>query len=185
IPVSRLSEEYILQLGTVDSGSTVKFGTYLTPELPGCVKPIYADVTNFDFYDMIIGTPTMWANKVLLDFDESQVIFNGVALPAKGKQCAVYSDTDIPTLRQNWYDNYHDMVDGTPNKLLPFWDVNHEIHLIGGTEHYKYHLPKCPDSLCSQFHEKCEHYQNTGWWEPCSATQAAPLLCLCKKDGQL
>ncbi|KAF8991784.1 hypothetical protein BDQ17DRAFT_1254531 [Cyathus striatus] len=156
IPISQLSKEYILQLGTVGSRSTVKFGTYLNPDLPECVKPIYVDVANFDYYDMIIGTPTMLANKVLLDFDKSQVIFNGIAIPAVEVDL---SDTDdIPDLWQNWYNNYQDIVNGTPDKLLPFQDVNHEIHLIDESKQYKYHFPKCPNSLHSQFHEKCEQY---------------------------
>jgi len=32
---------------------------------------------------------------------------------------------------------------------------------------------------------KINCYVNAGWWEPKSVTQAAPLLCISKKDGKL
>jgi hypothetical protein len=49
---------------------------------PGIDKIIYLDVANFDRYDMIIGTPFMRENKVLLDFESNRIIMNGVATPA-------------------------------------------------------------------------------------------------------
>jgi hypothetical protein len=48
-------------------------------ETPGAKDVIYVDIVNFDHYDMIIGTPFMRKNKVLLDFEKNQVIVNSVA----------------------------------------------------------------------------------------------------------
>lgn len=91
----------------------------------------------------------------------------------------------IPRLQQQWADEFHDMVQGTPDKLPPFRKVNHEIHLIDENKRYTYHLPRCPNVLREQWHEKLNRYVNAGWWEPCSMSQAAPMMCIPKKDGRL
>jgi hypothetical protein len=51
-------------------------------EVAGHKFMAYVDVANFDRYDMIIGTPMMRRNKVLLDFNTDKVIVNGTAIPA-------------------------------------------------------------------------------------------------------
>jgi hypothetical protein len=63
--------------------------------------------------------------------------------------------------------------------------VNHEIHLIDEDKQYTYHLPRVPHALREQFHDKINRYINAGWWEPRSVSQAAPMLCVNKKDGKL
>ena len=40
---------------------------------------------------MIVGTPFMWENKVLLDFDKGWVVINGIAIEATK---VVLEDTD-------------------------------------------------------------------------------------------
>jgi len=39
--------------------------------------------------------------------------------------------------------------------------------------------------LRDELHAKINRYVNAGWWEPRLVTQAAPLLCIPKKDGKL
>lgn len=43
----------------------------------GYSGPEYFDVVNIDKYDIIVGTPFMHHNKVLLDFDNKCVVVNG------------------------------------------------------------------------------------------------------------
>ena len=64
-------------------------------------------------------------------------------------------------------------------------EVNHKINLINPARRYKYHLLRCPTALREEFHKKLNRYINAGWWEPRTATQAAPLMCIHKKDGRL
>ena len=47
----------------------------------------------------------------------------------------VLRDDDIPQLRKSWDDNITDLVSGIPLKLLPIWEVNHEINLIDPEKH--------------------------------------------------
>ena len=82
ISVFPLSDPHVLQLGTIGSRSVVNYGTEVGVVVPGAEGTIYMDVANFDRYDMIIGTPYMRQNKVQLDFENDQVIVNGVATPA-------------------------------------------------------------------------------------------------------
>jgi hypothetical protein len=82
IPVFPLLDPHILQLGTIGSRSVVNYGTEVEVTAPGARGQIYMDIANFDRYDMIIGTPYMRHNKVQLDFENDQVIVNGVATPA-------------------------------------------------------------------------------------------------------
>ncbi|KAG6873556.1 hypothetical protein C0992_008667 [Termitomyces sp. T32_za158] len=53
-------------------------------------------------------------------------------------------EKDILRLRQQWQQEFADIVNGTKPELLPWWEVNHEINLIDKTKQYKYHLPHCP-----------------------------------------
>lgn len=77
-----LEDPHILQLGTVGSRSTINYGAEIELSLPGTKGEIYADIANFDRYDMIIGTPYMRANKVQLDFEKNVVVVNGTRIPA-------------------------------------------------------------------------------------------------------
>jgi len=45
-------------------------------------EKLYMDIVNFDRYDMIIGTPFLRKNKVILDFIKNIVIINGKESPA-------------------------------------------------------------------------------------------------------
>ncbi|KAG6896207.1 hypothetical protein C0992_009713 [Termitomyces sp. T32_za158] len=94
-------------------------------------------------------------------------------------------EEDIPRLCQQWQQEFMDIVNGMKPELLPWREVNHEINLIDKTKQYKYHLPCCPRALQEQFHNKTNCYINAKWWEPWLAKQAAPLLCIPKKDGTL
>ncbi|KAG6882784.1 hypothetical protein C0995_013754, partial [Termitomyces sp. Mi166 len=75
------------------------------------------------------------------------------------------SEDDFPRLHQAWQQEFVDIVNGTKEELPPWREVNHEINLIDEGKQYK--------------------YLNAKWWEPWVATQAAPLLCILKKDGTL
>ncbi|KAG6867440.1 hypothetical protein C0993_002743, partial [Termitomyces sp. T159_Od127] len=122
--------------------------------------------------------------------EPSDIMFNGKLLKAKsmqgGKakaQCLL--DDVILQLRQQWQQDFVDIINGM-KKELPSWrEVNHEINLIDENKQYKYHLPWCLRALQEQLHDKTNHYINAKWWEPRSAMQAAPLLCIPKKDGTL
>ncbi|KAG6894352.1 hypothetical protein C0992_006480 [Termitomyces sp. T32_za158] len=94
-------------------------------------------------------------------------------------------EEDIPRLHQQWQQEFADIVNGTKPELPPWREVNHEINLIDKTKQYKYHLPRCPRALQEQLWDKTNRYINAKWWEPRPAMQAAPLLCIPKKDGTL
>jgi hypothetical protein len=98
---------------------------------------------------------------------------------------APLTEEDIPRLRQQWYEEFKDILEGTPEELPPLQEVNHEINLIDPDKRYTHRLPTCPVPLRPQFHEKLNRYVNVGWWKETRASQAAPLMCLPKKDGRL
>lgn len=81
--VSRLRNLVILQLGTVGSRARINFGTTSTITSQGYSGPEYFDVINIDKYDVIVGTPFMHCNKVVLDFENKCVIVNGSKLAGK------------------------------------------------------------------------------------------------------
>ncbi|KAG6870553.1 hypothetical protein C0992_013035, partial [Termitomyces sp. T32_za158] len=92
---------------------------------------------------------------------------------------------DIPNLRRQWQEEFADILNGTKEELPPWRDVNHEINLIDEHKVYKYHLPRCPMALQQQLRDKTNRYLRAQWWEARPASQAAPLLCIPKKDGTL
>lgn len=102
----------------------------------------------------------------------------------KGKTVEL-SNEEKERLRRQWYDEFQEILQGTKEELPPLREVNHEINLIDPDRRYTYHLPRCPVALREEFHAKINKYVNAGWWEPKTATQAAPLMCIPKKDGRL
>ncbi|EKM81441.1 hypothetical protein AGABI1DRAFT_125827, partial [Agaricus bisporus var. burnettii JB137-S8] len=92
---------------------------------------------------------------------------------------------DLPRLRETWFTKYDFLMNGAPDVLPPFREVNHKINLIDESKRYQYRLPKCPHLLRSEFHLKLNRYIAAKWWEPQSVSQAAPLMCIPKKDGRL
>ncbi|KAG6859537.1 hypothetical protein C0993_003817, partial [Termitomyces sp. T159_Od127] len=79
----------------------------------------------------------------------------------KGKAKATgLREEDIPRLRQQWQQEFADIVNRMKPELPPWWEVNHEINLIDETKQYKYHLPHCPRALQEQLHDKTNHYIN-------------------------
>jgi len=101
----------------------------------------------------------------------------------KGKKDALTKE-DFLCLRQRWHDEFVDMVNGTQSQLPPWREVNHEIHLLDNNKQNKYFTLYCPNFLHEDLHAKINQYVNAGWWEPCSVKQAAPLLCIPKKNGK-
>ena len=97
----------------------------------------------------------------------------------------VLRDDDIPQLCRSWDDNITDLVSGIPLKLLPIWEVNHEINLIDPEKHIHYRLLKCPEHFHEELSQKIERYTTAQWWIPAVAHQAVPMLCIPKKNGKL
>jgi hypothetical protein len=85
---------------------------------------------------------------------------------------------DIPHLCEEWMRSCEDIMRGAPEQLLLLREVNHRIPLIDKSKRYKYHLPRCPDSLKPELKEKIAHYMCAGWWEPAQMEQAERLLDL-------
>jgi hypothetical protein len=69
LKVMQLDNPIPLQLGTVGSHSMINFRTRTRLELgPIQEDDAYLDVINIDHYDMIIGTPFMHRNGLILNF---------------------------------------------------------------------------------------------------------------------
>ncbi|KAL1940906.1 hypothetical protein VTO73DRAFT_7542 [Trametes versicolor] len=91
----------------------------------------------------------------------------------------------IPFLREQWFKRVDDLVGPIPLELPPMREINHRIPLIDEERRYNYHHPRCPDAMRGQLKEKMDRYLEAGWWEMRPANQAAPLLCVLKKNGKL
>jgi hypothetical protein len=98
ILVFPLNNPHVLQLGTIRSQSIVNYGMEVNVTTHSSNGVIYMDVANFDYYDMIIGTLYMRANRVRLDFKNNQVIVNRVAISVTK---VTINDTD-GRLRRYW-----------------------------------------------------------------------------------
>ena len=88
-------------------------------------------------------------------------------------------------IRERILREFEDLFQPVPPELPPFREVNHRIPLVDETKRYNYWLPKCPEALRPLLSEKIDRYVKAGWWVPCQTDQAAPLLCIYKKDGRL
>jgi hypothetical protein len=94
-------------------------------------------------------------------------------------------EDDIPQLKQQWYEEFKDILQGTLSRLPPLREVNHEINLINPNKKYTYHLLTCPVPLQTQIYEKLNRHMDVKWWKEFTISQALLLICLPKKDGRL
>ena len=95
------------------------------------------------------------------------------------------SKADIPRLCEKWRKECEDIIKGALERLPPMREVNHRIPIVDENKRYKYHSPRCPDSLKPELIEKIARYTRAGWWEPIQVDQAAPMLCVHKKNMAL
>lgn len=95
------------------------------------------------------------------------------------------SANDIPKLRKNWFDKYNDVFQEQPARLPPKRQVEHHIPLVEPDKRYAYYLPKCADYLKVELLEKIKKYTEAGWWVPAAVNQAAPMLCIPKRNKKL
>ncbi|KIY64227.1 hypothetical protein CYLTODRAFT_358714, partial [Cylindrobasidium torrendii FP15055 ss-10] len=166
LEVRRLSKEIPLQLGTVGSRSVIQFGVlhrFSHPALSS-QEPDYADIINLDIYQMLIGTPTMRKYGVVLDFEANCVRIGDHTIPGIDGR-AKWTTEDIPQLREGWLTEYADIMEGVPERMPRWREVNHEINLIDDKRLYTYYRPRCPDSLRAELREKTERYLRAQWWE--------------------
>ena len=64
-------------------------------------------------------------------------------------------------------------------------EINHHILLVDEEKKYNYYLPKCPNLMRKPLSKKISKYCKAGWWQPAQAEQAAPMLVVLKKNGNL
>ena len=112
---------------------------------------------------------------------EDEDIRNSHREPAK----AGSEEEHLQELRDKWFQAYEDMLRPPPPELPPWREVNHRIPLIDEHKQYHYRTPRCPDSVREELSEKISKYVTAKWWEPATVQQAAPLLCVAKKNGKL
>ncbi|KIK49944.1 hypothetical protein GYMLUDRAFT_119642, partial [Collybiopsis luxurians FD-317 M1] len=187
----QLENPITLQLGTKGSRSQITYGCIAPYLISKQIKDEdYFDIANVDRYDVVLGTVFMRKHGISLDFENNKVRVSGELIPtlSEGEEVreltrqnqTPYTEEDIPRLRKKWINSCKDIMNGVPEKMPPFREVNHSIPLIDENKKYRYYLPRCPDSLCSQLDEKIAKYVRAGWWKPMSVQQAAPMLCIPK-----
>ena len=96
-----------------------------------------------------------------------------------------FTEEEIPKLREEWIRSCQDIMNGAPSRLPPLREINHRIPIIDPGKVYHYHLPRCPESIKQALATKIDKYEKAGWWKRAVVTQAAPMLCVPKKNGQL
>ena len=91
----------------------------------------------------------------------------------------------LQELRDRWMEKGKDLMDEIPLCLPPWREVNHRIPIIDKNMKYQYHRSRCPDALKQVLNTKISRYMEAKWWVETSTDQAAPMLCILKKDGRL
>ena len=78
-----------------------------------------------------------------------------------------------------------DIMSGVPMVLPPLRDINHRIQLVDERMKYNYYSPRCPESMRLQLKDKLIQYEQAGWWVRNTTEQAAPMMCIPKKNGKI
>ncbi|KAF8957872.1 hypothetical protein BDZ97DRAFT_1669193 [Flammula alnicola] len=92
-----LLDPFTVQLGTVGSRAKITHGAEVDVSMPGLQDNIYVDICNLDRYDLVIGTPFMRKNGVILDFGQNIITINGKNIPA-----LPYPDDTDPRVHRSW-----------------------------------------------------------------------------------
>ena len=117
--------------------------------------------------------------------DAKSLATDGLSLTQVNAIRTTLGDSDIPQLRKQWLIDCQDIMGGALPTLPPLREINHRIPIIELDKIYHYHLPRCPESVKQALSTKIERYESAGWWKRAVVTQAAPMLCVPKKNGQL
>ncbi|KIJ31037.1 hypothetical protein M422DRAFT_135436, partial [Sphaerobolus stellatus SS14] len=148
------------------------------------------DIANVNYYNIMLGTPFRRRVKANIDFNKlGSIVINGETIDndlsvwldsneAKIHGILQLTKDNFSHLRSQWKEEYADLFGDIPLELPPMHEVNHRIKLIDPDKQVNYRLPKCPEALRPQLHAKVDHYLKAGWWEPTSALQAVPMLCI-------
>ncbi|KIJ25035.1 hypothetical protein M422DRAFT_119652, partial [Sphaerobolus stellatus SS14] len=151
------------------------------------------DIANVDYYNVMLGTPFLRCVKANIDFNGLGSTGGWDIAPTSGiemfnrKERRIISSArvslqltkdDFSRLRSQWKEKYSDLFGKIPLELPPMREVNHRIKLIDPDKRFNYRLPKCPEALRPQLHAKIDRYLKAGWWEPTTASQAVPMLCI-------
>lgn len=92
----------------------------------------------------------------------------------------------LQKLRDKWFNDCEDILRKPPDGLPPWRVVNHRIPIIDDKKEYKYYKPQCPDAVRDELETKLKRYTDALWWQRRNtAVQAAPLMCVLKKDGKI
>ncbi|KIJ37812.1 hypothetical protein M422DRAFT_177458, partial [Sphaerobolus stellatus SS14] len=152
------------------------------------------DIANINYYDVMLGTPFLRRVKANIDFNGlGSIVTSRAIAPTSGiemfnrKERRIISSARVSLqltkdnfrrLHSQWKAKYADLFGNIPLELPPMHEVNHRIKLIDPDKRFNYCLPKCPEALPPQLHTKIDRYLKAGWWEPTSALQAVPMLCI-------
>jgi hypothetical protein len=144
----------------------------------------YPDGPRFEANDIDTSVPVVLPQEQMDDLND--VLFAMCEdLARKARANGPLTKQDIPRLREEWKNSCQDILGGVPNKLPPLREINHHIPLVDEKKKYNYYLPKCPDLMRKPLAEKINKYCKAGWWRPAQAEQAAPMLVVPKKNGNI
>ncbi|KIJ35478.1 hypothetical protein M422DRAFT_139695, partial [Sphaerobolus stellatus SS14] len=137
------------------------------------------NIANIDYYDIMLGTPFLRQVKANIDFNGlGSIVINGEKIDNDLSVCIQLTKDDLGCLCSQWKEKYADLFREIPLELPPMHEINHRIKLIDPTRQFNYCLLKCPEALQPQLHAKIDFYLTASWWEPTSASQAVPMLCV-------
>jgi len=74
-----------------------------------------------------------------------------------------YILSNIPNLREQWFDRNSDLLGPIPLELPPFRKINHRISLIDDEARHNYYMPRCLEALQKELQEKITRYVTAGW----------------------
>ncbi|KIJ49030.1 hypothetical protein M422DRAFT_161809, partial [Sphaerobolus stellatus SS14] len=172
LPKFELEKPVILQLACVGSKSTVQYGLNTKILLGNEKYDEYFNITNVNYYDIILGTLFLCWYEILLDLKNNCVKLGKLSFPNRGTEHRIYgvqsrislNKSDIPVLQETCQHKYADIFGDIPLELPPFREVNHEIKLINPSKVIQYRTPQCPESLKEQLVDKINQYIAAGWW---------------------
>ena len=180
-----------LQLAVQGSRSKVNWGTTVNFKYQSINEEQYFDIANLSNYDLILGTPWLYAHRMTIGLNPARVIVgSNTSLAIEGDAVTKISSRALEILEEEVERARKELIEYArplckemeETDLPPFRAINHEIPLIDVDKIYPWRPSRCPEAFRPQWIEKKNAYLKSGCWKITSARNTV-LMMLIPKPG--
>jgi Reverse transcriptase (RNA-dependent DNA polymerase)/Retroviral aspartyl protease len=194
---TELEKPLPLQLAVQGSRSKVNWGTTVNFKYQSINEERRFDIANLSNYDLILGTPWLFAHRMTLGLNPARIIVgSNPSLPLEGDAVTKIASHTLEIAEEEIQHAREELIEYArplckemgETDFPPLRAINHEIPLIDKNKVYPWRPSRCPEMFRPQWIEKKNAYLKLGRWKITSARNTVPMLLIPKpgsKPGQI